>query len=53
MHEAQLSFNERQVFRSGEDPMDRRADAACRKVQMREVSRARQCLTGAALAVGE
>ena len=35
-----------------EQRQGRRADAACRKVQMGEVSRARQCLTGAALAPG-
>ena len=35
-----------------EDTMERRADAALRKVKVGEVSRARQCLTGATLAQG-
>ena len=35
-----------------EDTMERRADAALRKVKVGEVSRARQCLTGATLAPG-
>ena len=35
-----------------ERTMEERALAACRKVQLGEVSRARHCLTGAALAPG-
>ena len=35
-----------------EDTMERRADGELRKVQVREVSRARQCLTGATQAPG-
>ena len=35
-----------------EDTVERRADAALRKVKVGEVSRARQCLTGATLAPG-
>ena len=36
-----------------EDTMERRADAALRKVKVGEVSCARQCLTGATLAPGK
>ena len=52
MREATASVsNEHRVSPSrGSD--QRRAEAACRKVQLGEVSRARQCLTGASLAPG-
>ena len=52
MHEAFASVsNERRLSPSG-DSDQRRAEVACRKVQLGEVSRARQCLTGASLAPG-
>ena len=52
MHQAFASVsNERRLSPSG-DSDQRRAEAACRKVQLGEVSQARQCLTGASLAPG-
>ena len=51
MQEARPSLNERQ-HRSHADSEEKRAEAACRKVKLGEVSRARQCLTGACLAPG-
>ena len=52
MHEAFASVsNERRLSPSG-DSDQRRAEVACRKVQLGEVSRARQCLTRASLALG-
>ena len=52
MHEAfALVSNERCLSPSG-DSDQRRAEAACHKAQLGEVSRARQCLTGASLAPG-
>ena len=53
MHEAQSLSNQRRVSHPVTvNADDQRAEAACRKVQLGEVSRARQCLTGAALAPG-
>ena len=50
MHEASVSVsNERRSSPSG-DSDQKRAEVACRKVQLGEVSRARQCLTGAPVA---
>ena len=51
MHQAQPSLNQRRVAPLVNDD-HRRAEAACRKVQLGEVSCARQCVTGAILAPG-
>ena len=53
MHEAQSSLNQRRASPPAEaNSHQRRAEAACRKAQLGEVSCARQCLTEAALALG-
>ena len=48
--EQTLRQDAQQVRRLTEDTPERRAEAACQKVKLGEVSRARQCLTGASLA---
>ena len=52
LQEANIAIRTQQVPVHREDSSDRRAAAACLKVQQGEVTRARQCLTGAALAPG-
>ena len=52
MREATASVSNEHRVSPSRDSDQPRAEAACRKVQLGEVSRARQCLTGASLAPG-
>ena len=52
LHEANIAMRTQQKPVHREDSSERRAAAACLKVQLGEVTKARRCLTGEALAPG-